>query len=277
MFIQDEKTSRLDLSRGRVAVTIPNESGSYDTLLHIGHARSILVGSLICESIGIPFHLRIDGEMDTFHQDGSMAIVDISEMTSWMGIKVDKMYWHPQFRPSDLKIKKVVKNEDDFSDFTRILDSNPRLLEQRRFPIGSPYLGMVCDDIIDHPGTLIIRGAEYSIWGKYLDPVMSSTIKNHRIIEEYLHHLAGFRVNEIILPLIMYGSGKMSKSSASTIHWKVLQMASADDAKRYLIASVIDPIDPFSSLDMDFDISHLGDRPHVWSWESWARMVRGEF
>ena len=255
----------MTFKRARVAITAAVGEGEIGRI-HIGHARTVLAGSLIAQEKGCPFHVRIDGTRpDDVGQATADFVLDLRNLLDFIGIEC-RLYFYLERR---LPLEAVAS----LTGLTASRLEAYRLLAQI---IGDQEvrLAAVEDDAILHAPSLIIRGAEFVDPGRWSPPGAAGGMSTQVLYEDCIYAFLGIEKHELNLPLVLASGHKMSKSMVNGIGWEVLTMVSPDQARRYLIASLLDPVDPLSVLDDEFSESRISSVHHEWSWDTWARFAK---
>jgi len=130
------------------------------------------------------------------------------------------------------------------------------------------------DDAILHDPSLIIRGAEFSDPGRWSPPGAAGGMSTQVLYEDAIYAFLGAEKHEINLPLVLAEGSKLSKSGANGIGWDVLKMVSPDQARRYLLATLLNPKDPLQAIGEQFTEAHVSPAHHEWSWETWGSYIR---
>jgi len=234
---------------GRVAITCPPESLMSDMSIHIGHARTLLLGDLICRERGIPFHVRIDGLPHPASHD---LLIDLSNCLFHLGIAPTRIYW-PTVPP-------------DTSHMSEVFNVTTHLA-------GPAQLSSILDDILND--NLIIRGLEFrDINAAYHGSADAlSAVTGHVRFEDRLYELAGKTKDEVNVPLIIIGGGKMSKTAIRVVHWSILGSIHTDVARSFLLSTAMFPDDPIGHLAEEFHMDKVSERPYRWSWDHWNELI----
>lgn len=260
--------------RGRVALSPVYFTGNPDfriqygfdsNQLHIGHARTLLLGSLICDELGIPFHIRLDGPVNDVTGDRANAVLDAIDLVNTLGIRFDKMYWSPQTIPPR-----------DFFD-RELGDRAEAFWWALHSPEVCPdyYRCLMLDDVVHHDPSLIIRGRDFVCPSAYADsPTHAVGTERHIIAENLMFSTAGREKKEINTPLMTMDGFKMSKSQMRIIHWSILRSIPRDAARRFLLATAMNPSDPLSSFGEEFHVARMSSLPYQWSWDVWNTIIR---
>jgi hypothetical protein len=240
------------MQRGRVAISYQGSTETADMSLHLGHARTLLLGSLICRERGIPFDVRIDAAPDPVAYE---FIMDLANCLFFLGIHPERMYW-PMTLP-------------DLSDMSEVF------CEVVKTNGGAPVWCQILDDVMnDH---LIIRGLEFKD-GRYFEGPHVAGAAAHVATENRLFALAGRVKREVNVPLMVLGGQKLSKSRLRTIHWSVLRAVPTETARQFMVATALLPRDPLGAMEagLPFRGELLPEAPYEWSWETWAAVLRRE-
>lgn len=268
--------------RGRVSITVPSEPHPADATLanmtwvfklprpriHIGHARTLLLGEMLCRELGCPFHLRLEGNLTSLHVT-QPGLIDIMGCVGWLGIRPDATY------------RKSLKPRPD-SWFERALGEQAwqGLAAERAMwaAIDMDFWEAMAEDFEWHP-SLMIRGSEFAEPEAYdVDwPTVTGGAASFRKIIEGEHRYfaaAGLERCQATLPLVTEADGSKMSKSMGGVGWDCLKAVSAEAARRYLLATAACPLDPLAGLDQPLDLRDLDPTPHVWSWETWGSFIR---
>ena len=260
------------LIRGRVALTMPDikpvdPPTLADTTWHVGHARSLYLGSLICQSLDIPLDIRLHGERakaaDISAADISGAAVDLANCLNFLGLRFRRLYWRPIRLPSELEIRaELGKNAEGFLAALRVADD--------------PHsLATLCDDVLSHYPSLTIRAVEWLDPAQWFDSIpVANTLVSYIAKETLLYQIADRTRNERSLPLITLGGYKLAKSVGRMIHWDVLTCVAPAVARQFLLATAICPGDPLSIMGDELSVDDIVLDPYEWSWSDWAGVIR---
>ena len=256
-------------ARARVAIT-PAFSTLPDACcenIHVGHARALLLGSLIAQELGIPFHVRFDGGYSYISGDRGATILDTVNCLRFLHIDYDSMYWVPQVLPTKNMLS--AKLGPERAEVLWACLVAPQLGPE-------PYKCQIMDDLFDYDPSLIVRGSEFgSDAHQFFGPALEASAA-HALTENVLYNAAGREKHEINTPMVMIGQAKMSKTSMRLVHWTALTAAHWEDARAFLIATALCPTAPLEALGDPFKISAMSDTPYVWSWKDWAVIARCE-
>ena len=248
-------------TRARVAITAALRVQPYDCCenIHVGHARALLLGSLIAQELGIPYHVRYDGPTG----DASDCVLDVVNCLNFLHIPYDRMYWQPQVLPTHAML--VAKLGPAVADSLWNVLSAPELGAES-------YRCQMLDDVGDYAPSLIVRGREVREPHEYFGPALEPNAEHARR-ENILFNAAGAEKHEINTPMLMLGHRKMSKTAMCLVHWTALTAASWQDARNFLIATALCPGKPTDALGDAFKISLMSEEPYAWSWHDWAKMA----
>lgn len=259
---------KVDFVRGRVAMTfLPGEHNDYT--VHIGHARSLYLGYLVCQRLGIPYHVRLDvGRNDCTAQgaDISGAIADLVRCLNFLNIRYI-LYWQEQEVLSlEMITHKLGGNAKNFG--VLVNQSHPEL------PFGHIYLASLIDDIITYHPSLIIRGVEFERPEEYFATDDPNTPWAQMEIENLAYLLAGRERHIWTLPLIILDGRKLSKTRGLLVHWSILTSMATEIAQQFLLATSICPSEPLSIMDNNLDIDQIGLEPYPWQWNHWTEIIK---
>lgn len=233
------------IMRGRVAITC--QAGPLaDQSIHIGHARTLVLGELICQHLDIPYHIRIDGVPDAVSHE---MLIDLSNCIERLGVRHREMVW-PTVPP----------------DVSHMSTSFRALCHTRA---GTPNLAQILFDMLEP--MLVIRGMDF------VDPVYypdaAANMLTHVHFEDDLRAAAGIERNEVNTPIITMGHEKLSKSRVRIVHWSILRALPCDLARRFLVATAFHPHAPLEHLDDEFSMP-IPRQPYEWSWDIWHDLIR---
>jgi len=247
--------------RARVAITM-NEAAK---MVHVGHARTLLLGSLIAAEHGCPFHVRLDGIRRQYHSDTTYATLDVVNCLAFLGIQHDMMYWVSQRHPDLTQMESELGS--DVVERVRQALSEPGVCP-------SEYPGTISDDpLIYHP-SLIIRGMEFQVPEMY-GGVDTTQGMVYTATEDMIFRAAGRDKHEVNTPLIVVDDGnKVSKRSSILIHWDCLVPMGRDVARDFLVATAVMPESPFEVMGNPFSSVDMTKRSYYWSWHDYAEAIR---
>ena len=271
-----------EYKRARVALTTLGNPAVADVstisynneMLHVGHARTLLLGSLVAREFGTPFHVRFDGRPIIPTPGGGYArwdrgegILDTVGLLSFLGIDYERAYWTPSGIQSyeDLGYK---IGRDRAEELRKVLTASNYGPDHHHVPT-------FLDDFLDNAPSLIIRGSEFLPQNAaYFGTTSLEGAKYYVAMEDLICRELGVEKCEFNLPMILLGDTKMSKSLMAIVHWSSMMPFGREMTRKFLVASAICPDDPFSALDEEFAIAKLSERPYRWSWDDWARLAR---
>lgn len=234
--------------------------------IHVGHARTMLLGKLIADEIGIPFHVRFDGPVSEITGDRGECILDVVSCLSFFGIVPDKIYWIEQPIPPKESLAGIVGAEID------------KLWMVLFDPSVCPdyYRCLLLDDSIYYHPSLIVRGWEFSTQQSYHPGSSSEQGIVHVKAEDMVFRALGKEKYEINVPLILRSTEKMSKSTIAAVHWSTLTAVSPELAKAFLISTAIYAHNPIGNIGQLFTVEKMEPYPYRWSWEDFADLCRME-
>ncbi len=236
--------------------------------IHVGHARTMILGEMICKDLGIPYHLLFEAawnQVAVTHE----GLIDTFACLMFLGVRPAMLYARPlDPSPDDVLRARVPQaNWDAMKEVQRQFES----FETDRW-------SSVAEDLEWYP-SLRIRGAEFEQPAVYLGPDIfaqraSKAISEILAYEKALYKAGGLEWGQATLPLIVeHGGAKMSKSVRGAA-WDCLRSVSSEDARAYLLATVANPLDPLAAIGQTVDVLELDPTPHVWSWETWGAFIR---
>ena len=248
--------------RARVAITINDTGGK---MIHIGHARTLLLGSLIAREFGCPFHVRLDGIRRHYTSDTTFPVIDLVNCLSFLGIEFDEMYWTSMQYPDLDRFRGELG--DDVIDRVKDAFSQPGVSP-------SEFPAILSDDSLIHHPSLIIRGMEFKISSLY-GGVDSNQANIYTATEDMIFEATGHEKHEINTPIIIVDDGnKISKRSNILMHWECLKPMGKDMARKFLIATAIDPLKPLRSMGIPFKTHLMSDISYMWDWNDYAIALR---
>lgn len=263
----------MEYTRGRVAISVAVQPvplaqeflvPRHCIPLHVGHARTLILGSLICKELGIPYHIRIDGTLAGINI--SDCITDMIACMQFLGVEYDYFYNVGMWETNYAQLGNRIGVEGAEKVYRYMLGSH---LNSNHGTIAT-----MLDDFLDHAPSLIIRGVEFATLDvSYL--ASNLTGATGLINAEYLMCEAlGTEKHELNVPLIVLGDKKMSKSCMTSIPWMALTMMDSQLVRKFLVATAMESSDPFSALDRKFTIAKMTKQPYIWSWDDFAKLVR---
>lgn len=268
--------------RARVALTTTGNPAVADVstisynneVLHVGHARTLLLGSLVAQEFGTPFHLRFDGRPiipvgggSYTRWDRGEGILDAIGLVSFLGIDCERTYWTPSGIQSyeDLGYKIGKEKAEELQ----------KVLLASNYGPDHHHIPTFLDDFLDNAPSLIIRGSEFLPENAaYFGATSLEGARYYVAMENLICKVLGVEKHEINLPMILLGNTKMSKSLMAIVHWSSMTPFGRELSRKFLVASAISPEDPFSALDEEFTIAKISPRPYRWSWEDWAKLAK---
>jgi hypothetical protein len=264
--------SSIKYKRARVAITIA-AGEAHNELMHIGHARTIVLGKAIADELGIPFHLRFDGLIPPPQPwDRGYGILDVVSLLNYLGILCDNIYWAPYTELNYGSLRDRVGIDRIEKVWTALLACG--------YAYGMPGSGtahtnvsVLLDDLLYNHPSLMLRGLEFKKF-EYYDEGMSCM--SYASIENSLCDALGMVKYECSLPMVILGVSKMSKSKLHIVPWRTMTPLSRDRSRKFLLATAMCPDDPFSAMSEPFTLSKMSLKPYVWSWDDLAKLCRME-
>jgi len=239
-----------------------------DITWHVGHARTLYLGSLICQSLDVPLDIRLQGgRIDIPARiDVSGAVIDLANCINFLGPVFRRLYWQPHRPPEEWEVRaELGERAEQFLNAMNAMKAS----------VNSTNAASRCEDIITHYPSLAIRAVEWVDPHQWIDqPNSAAAIENILIYEKLLYDIAGRTRNERSLPLITLGGSKLAKSEGRMIHWGVLRCVSREVARQFLLATAIRPEDPLAIMDDELSIDQMVLDPYEWSWGVWAELIR---
>ncbi len=256
----------MTFSRARVALTLSYEMPR-DILpvelelcrVHVGHARTLLLGSLIAQERDCPFHVRMDGARRDVPDRGG-PILDAIQCCAWLGIHPDWCYWLPEALPT----REVIAQHMD-----------PEAFDELVWTAGGNEgaVAAALDDAMVHHPSLIVRGSEFTFAGRNhgAGPAGQRALLG---VERVVYAMLGRERQVATVPMVLLDGQKMSKSATQLVHWSVLQQVPPEVARRFLLATALAPGDPLAAMHSIFTSEQFSPEPYPWSWETWAEVVK---
>lgn len=259
-----------DCVRARVAIDVPTipvttpaayHAASCDAQLHIGHARTVLLGSLIAQELGIPFHIRLDGAFRLGENLDAGILCCIATIISCLQIQCAKVYWQPAAGASP-------------AEYERMFGEKGKRLQALAWAISdamNEQLGVLSDDIIYHHPSVFIRGMEFAdgFSGHSPGAGPEGTTARYLARERLFFETVDVEKCEINVPLIYDEGHKVSKSLGPKLNWNMFGEADGTALRSFLLATAIEPQDPLAALDTPFNLKSMTEEPFNWSWEFW--------
>ncbi len=260
--------------RARVAITpvlqiVPvsqeHVAQRYAVPIHVGHVRTLLLGSLIAKELNTEFHVRLD--MNLASPDKSDCVMDIVNCLITIGIEYDYIYATGLTSPNYSSIAERIGDEQ-----TRRLKV---VTSASHLSYNHSMISSILDDLIDFAPSLIIRGMEFKrqdaeTCGECNVPGLAG----HMAVVEFLREFMDFPTHEINVPLILMRQRQKMGKSMQSVPWMSLTMAAPELVKRFLIATAISPDDPFNVLYEPFELDKMSTTPYLWLWSDWAKVVK---
>jgi hypothetical protein len=260
-----------EFKRARVAITLPGKPDNCEPedfsghVVHIGHARTLLIGKMVADVYECPYHVRIDGAFGVPHVTPS--VLDLLGCLSFIGVNPDKVYMVTNRPPS---------YADAVAAGIRPNETGRKLWATEGLHPTSKCCFL--DDYVEWGPSLVVRGAEFNQPEQHLPPIMAfgtrSMLEQEALFREvfnYLHH-------EFNVPLMTVEGAKMSKTAARAVHWSTLTMVKPETARAFLLATAVKPDDALAMTFMGpgekFGLGYIKDAPYEWSWATWREVVR---
>jgi len=256
--------------RARVAIDVPHEVPdvlpSLTPALHIGHARTVLLGSLIAKHYGLPFHIRLDGNYRGETSRHGAVLMPLCTIISRLGIECDKVYWYSQEAPSACQYE--AHFGDRGAEIARLLDA---LCEYDPVRISA-----FTDDLMRYWPSLMIRGSEFADTSQAVQPNNSGVAGLVRFTakETLISEAMGREPHEINVPLITSDGAKVSKSLSPTLMWDLFERYPGQWVRRFLLATAMKPDAPLKALGKRFALEEMSPMPYEWDWATWDQYIR---
>jgi len=240
--------------RARVAITFAGFCLRPD-FIHMGHARTLLLGSMIAEGLGVPFHVRCDDQLHSHCPDPdpsalAASVIDLTECVRFLEINAERIYWQPKFDVRDARAIEDLGSEAVYF-FTAL--NHPRTEAEPE------HKALLVDDVIHWYPSLVIRGMEFQMRRQ----------EEYRRYETRAYLGAGRERYEVNVPLIHLDGLTLSKSQSHLIYWRELQAVSPEEARLFLVATAMKPLDPLSAVASPFDVAQMPGSPYEWDWDAW--------
>lgn len=261
-----------EFKRARVAVTLPGRPENCEPedfsghVIHIGHARTLLIGKMVADAHGCPYHVRIDGAFGVPHT--APSVIDLLSCLTFLGVYADLVYT-------------VTNKPPSYKDAVNAGLPPSRVAASLWATEGLHSTSKCCfmDDYVEWGPGLVVRGAEFAEPEQNLPPVMAFGTRAMMNQEALFREVFGYKHHEFNVPLMTVAGAKMSKTAARAIHWSTLTMVAPETARNFLMATAAHP-DHVADCTFSpnttgmVDISLIGKEPYEWSWKTWREVVR---
>lgn len=255
-----------DCTRARVAIDVPcseNEGqGAIESILHLGHAATILRASLIAEELGLPLDIRLDGHRLPGRSDDVGVLVSLCTIISHLGIQCRRVYWIAQQPAAPCEYEAA---------FGRKGAAIHQRVQEIIGNMESDYPTLIEDDLLFNYPSLVIRGTEFLETS--LAPTQTSA--TYVSLQRSIYAVAGREWHEVNVPLITREHRKLSKSLGTSLTWELFSRWPGEWVRDWLIATALSPTDPLSAVGRPFTLKRMTTRAYEWNWEDWDTYVRG--
>jgi hypothetical protein len=256
--------NKVAFSRTRVAIDIPASEheggGSAEPVLHVGHARTVLLGDRIARELGTPFDIRLDGLRVPGRSHDAGVLVSLCTIISRLNIQCRRVYWIPQ--------KNAASCEYDWE-----FGSQGEVIREHIGAVvgdsANPLIALAEDDFLYNHPSLIVRGSEFAD----LSLPDTGTTGFYVTIQREAHLASKREMHEVNVPLITRERRKLSKSLGTSLTWEFFSRFPGQWVQDWLIATALSPTDPQSALGIPFSLEQMTTRAYEWSWEKWDRYV----
>jgi hypothetical protein len=247
-----------------VAIDVPaseNEGGgSAESILHLGHARTVLLGSCIAQELGIPFDIRLDGVRFPGRSHEAGVLVSLCTIISHLNIQCRRVYWAPQ------KNATPCEYEWEFGEHGKaVYGRMHEVLGTKTHPL----VALVEDDLLYNHPSLIVRGSEFAD----LALPDTETTGIYVTLQREAHLIARRKLHEINVPLVTLEHRKLSKSLGTSITWEFFSRFPGQWVQDWLIATALSPTNPQRALGTPFSVAGMTTRAYEWSWDAWDKYV----
>ena len=255
-------------TRARVGIDVPSSQvlGTNPKLvepcLHLGHARTLMLGSLIAEEMEIPFDVRLDGKKDpTDSRSHDVGVLfSLCSIIPKLGVDCRRVYWVSQSRATIAEYERQFGKERG----SRLHRCIWTIAESR-----IDLVSMIEDDLIFHHPSLAIRGSEFS----EIQDSENDTIKRYMEHLNDAYTLADREMSQTTVQLITMEYNKISKSIGTSLSWEIFRRFPGEWIRDFLIATSISPTDPLAAIGEPFVINKMADSPYEWSWDIWDQYI----
>lgn len=248
---------------GRLGIQPSFPGGDLTDLIHIqfhtGHARTLLIGHLVCKELDIPLGTRFKWKPELLrsrvqskndiastrygvHAHCHSMMLCFCQMAScadFLGIGDIHFYvppvWEDVPGPWIGKINRIVK-EAMASGFTT-----------RNWPADDRAAWY--DDAVRGP-LLFIRGSDWA------SPEWSLDVQEYVAMENLVIEAAGYEKLQITMPSVLVGASKMSTSNGTQVSWEVLKTLGREGAREFLLQGI--------------DLNDLPGESTMWSYDELA-------
>ena len=257
--------------RARVAIDVPNlvagDPYPLAPALHIGHARTVLLGSLIAEHYELPFHLRLDGTYNPGVSRDAAVLMPLCTIGSRLDVQCDKVYWIGQQGPSSAEYVAAFGDEaTEIEELITVVSEH----------VG-PRIAIYTDDSMLYWPSLIIRGTEFVHSEQAItngDGVTLSTTPRFVRASSLIENAMGRERHEINVPLITMQGAKVSKSLSPTLKWEFFERYPGAWVRRFLLATAMKPDAPLKAIGKQFTLEGMSALPYEWNWATWDQYIR---
>lgn len=276
------------MKRGRVAVTPPILHARADELvvdpvartmvrsmndrrppgtIHVGHARTLLLGKLACDQLGIDFHVRIDGNPHDKYYLLTAGLFELMQCILFLDLKPARIYWSPsELQPDPYYAERLGANEwEKVKSIISMWGKAPHTFCH------------LLDDLVDNHPSVLLRGHDF------LQPnLYGVSTESGRAMADYLMHetaiydAAGRKREQISFPLIVKRSGSKFSKSAGAVPWDLLTSVSPEFARSFLLGTAMFPESPRPVSVEEFDLASLSEQSYVWDWGIWGEFARNQ-
>ncbi len=249
------------VTHGRVAIGPSYRDNDFNwrvakPQIHVGHARTLVLASTICDELDIPLWLRVNAgkvrlksqvaehgygpgdypagrvahTMDVLFQ----AMSEAFEMLLWLGLPIEKVY----------------QPEEPTAQHGMPSDVRGRVAEAAAMGgyIGDCQWQWFDDAWVNWP-SLLIRGADWCA------PKWAIGTEEFVRIEGLMFEALGRERYEINTPLLTVNSKKMGSGDLNSVSWRILQPMGMKGAVEFLMRGV--------------DLENLPGPPTEWDWREW--------
>lgn len=252
-----------DCVRARIAIDIPHNPKMLGSpALHVGHARTVLLGSLIAQELNIPFHIRLDGKFIPETSCVMGVMCPLCTMVSMLDITCHLVYWQPAEAPT------LAQYEAEFGDGGVEMARCVKVAASAT----PAEEGILVDDLIYHYPSLVIRGTEFVDTSTAL-PQSVNIAGRYITMQRFVADAMERDWHEINVPLITMGQQKLSKSLSPVLNWTFFERFERPLVQDFLLATAVSPRDPLSVIGTPFSLVDMTTESYEWNWSTWDQYI----
>lgn len=251
-------------TRARVAIDVPcaadEGNASAESILHLGHARTVLLASLIAEEVGLPLDIRLDGVRCPGRSHEAGVLVSLCTIIAQLNVQCRRVYWIAQ--------QVAAECEYDWA-----LGGQGKAVRDRLHEITggrADYIALVEDDLLYNHPSLVVRGSEFADCSL----AHTETTGTYVSFQRDAYATAGREWYEINVPLVTLAHRKLSKSLGTSLTWDLFTRYPGDWVRDFLIATALSPTEPLGKIGCPFRLEQMTKRAYEWDWQEWDRYIR---